>query len=355
MNHETPHSPRTSSVSCNPLPLSHLGGVRPALLTAHQLREHGVSAAVAERRCRPGGPWQQLLPGVYLLHSGAPTGWERLHSALLYAGRADGAVPRQGADPESPGHGPAMLTGMAALALHGFADAPRLPELAAVDVLLPRERRLRSTGHARLVRAHTPPAAEEIAGLPVAPAPRALADAVARLRDASLVRRLLVEAVRAGHCDAASLVRELAGQRLLDEPHVAGGVAALLAEGRSRAEELLYAMVRLHELPDPLWQVDLRLPGGPHLGGLDAYWPEYAVALELDCRTPGAEEGSAGDALWEGHVAKRETLERLGITVVHVTPRKLGESMGQQAEVVRAALLAAAEREPSAYVVVLPQ
>ena len=103
--------------------------------------------------------------------------------------------------------------------------------------------------------------------------------------------------------------------------------------------------------PTPVWNVDLRLPGGPHLGGVDAYWPEQAVAVELDTRAPRHDE----DALWSEYARKREHLERLGITVVHITPKKLRESLEQQATVVRTALMAATDRDPAAYVVVLPR
>jgi hypothetical protein len=48
-------------------------------------------------------------------------------------------------------------------------------------------------------------------------------------------------------------------------------------------------------------------------------------------------------------------LERLGITVVHLTPRQLRDAPEQQATVVRTALMAAADRDPAAYVVVLPR
>jgi hypothetical protein len=109
--------------------------------------------------------------------------------------------------------------------------------------------------------------------------------------------------------------------------------------------------VRTGGLPDPVWNVDLRLPGGPHLGGIDAYWPEQAVAVELDTRAPRHDE----DALWTEYARKREHLERLGITVVHITPKKLRESLEQQATVVRTALMAATDRDPAAYVVVLPR
>ncbi|MFC8511358.1 hypothetical protein ACFU3J_30640 [Streptomyces sp. NPDC057411] len=245
----------------------------------------------------------------------------------------------------------AMLTGLAALTLHGFASAPPAGMIDRVDVLVPRTRRLRSTGHVRVVRSAEPPRPVEIDSFPVAPVPRALADAVSALTDPSVVRRLLTEAVSGGHCEPAAVVRELNRARLLNRPHVVDAVDALLAEGRSLAEDRLYAMVREFALPDPLWNVDLRLPGGPHLGGLDAYWPDQAVAVELDTRAPRQDD----DALWSEYTRKREHLERLGITVVHITPRKLREAMDQQAAVVRTALMAASDRQPAAYVVVLPR
>jgi len=328
------------------------------ILTAAQLRACGVSQAETNERCRPNGPWQQLLPGVYALHSARVKGEERVRGALLYAareGRGVGrgaigrgsSVPSQGASSEVEG----MVTGLAALWLHGFDSVPSLDEQEYIDVLVPRLRRLRSTGYVRIVRAAAPPVPVSLMGVPVAPVARALADAVSEIDDAGVVRGLMAEAVRDGHCEPAVAVRELNRAKLLNRPHVVEAVDTLLAEGRALAESRLYRLVRDHALPEPLWNVDLRLPGGPHLGGLDAYWPDHAVALELDVRAPRQED----DVLWAEHARKRETLERLGITVVHITPRKLRESMEQQAMVVHTALLTAADRPPSAYVVVLPR
>ena len=335
MNHNTPITPR-------PLPLASRTGRTQRLASAAQLRTQGVAAGEVAARCRPGGGWQQLLPGVFLLQPGPPTSEDRLNAALLYARRA-GAVPPQG--PE------AMITGLAALTLHRFSSAPPLTALDRIDVLVPRTRRLRSTGWVRVVRAVENPEPVELTGVPVAPAARAVADAVSGLSDAETVRRLLTEAVRGGHCEPAAIVRELSRARLLTRPHVVDAVDTLLAEGRSLSEERLYEMVREFGLPDPLWNVDLRLPGGPHLGGVDAYWPDQSVAVELDTRAPRQED----DALWSEYTRKREHLERLGITVVHLTPRKLREALDQQATVVRTALMAAPDRQPSAYVVVLPR
>ncbi|MEU6418878.1 MULTISPECIES: hypothetical protein [Streptomyces] len=349
MNHNTPLSPR---------PLSHLAEAHCRVLTAAQLRAHGVSAAETTEQCRTGGPWQQFLPGVFLLHPGPPTSEERLHAVLLYAARPPAprrvpGVPAQptAQQPHRPVYAEAVITGPAALTLHGFANTPPLLSLERIDVLVPRLRRLRSTGCVRIMRTADLPVPESVTGLPVAPVPRALADAVAGLDDADTVRRLLTEAVRGGHCEPAAVVRELTGAKLLTRPHVVDAVDSLLAEGRAIAEDRLYRMVRDYGLPDPVWNVDLRLPGGPHLGGLDAYWPDQAVALELDTRAPRAND----DAEWSEYARKREHLERLGITVVHITPRKLRDTPDQQATVVRTALMAAADRDPAAYVVVLPR
>ncbi|WP_329339179.1 hypothetical protein OG866_28965 [Streptomyces sp. NBC_00663] len=348
MNHNTPVPP------LSPRPVRHLSEVHRRVMTTAQLRTHGVSPADVNDQCRPGGPWQQILPGVILLHPGPPTSEERLHAVLMYAAKERPAgVPAQpGAeDAHAPAYTEAMLTGLAALTLHGFTSSPPLMSVDKIDVLVPRLRRLRSTGSARIVRTASLPTPQQVTGVPVAPVPRALADAVSELADAGAVRRLLTEAVRGGHCEPAAVVRELNQAKLLSRPHVVDAVDSLLAEGRAIAEDRLYRMVREHGLPDPVWNVDLRLPGGPHLGGLDAYWPEQAVAVELDTRAPRQDE----DALWSEYARKREHLERLGITVVHITPRKLRESMEQQAAVVRTALMASGDRDPAAYVVVLPR
>ncbi|MEU1037217.1 hypothetical protein ACFYP4_06565 [Streptomyces sp. NPDC005551] len=353
MTHNTPLSPR---------PLRHLSEVQRRVLSTAQLRARGVTAAEVNEQCRPGGPWQRILPGVHVLHPGPPSGEERLHAVLMYAARsplraAVPGVPVQpgAAEPRRPAYPDVLVTGLAALALHGFSGTPPLSSLERIDVLVPRLRRLRSTGCARIVRTAVLPVPEQVTGVPLAPVPRAVADAVAEPSDPATVRGLLTEAVRGGHCEPAALVRELTQARLLNRPHVVDAVDSLLAEGRSVAEERLHRMVREYGLPDPVWNVDLRLPGGPHLGGLDAYWPEQAVAVELDTRAPRQGLGQEDDALWSEYARKREHLERLGITVVHITPRKLRDAREQQAAVVRTALMAAGDRDPAAHVVVLPR
>lgn len=354
----------TQNTPLSPCHLRITSDVRQRVLSAAQLKACGVSAAQAAGQCRTGGPWQQPLPGVYVLHPGPLSGRERLRSALLHAGRPPAAARRTVAAQSGgidPAYGEAMVTGLAALSLHGFAAAPATVSLDRIDVLVPRVRRLRSVRFVRLVRTPELPEPELLDGVPVAPVARALADAVAGLADASVVRRLLSEAVRGGHCEPAVVVGELNRAKVLGRPQVVNAVDSLLAEGRALAEDRLYDLVRGHDLPEPLWNVDLRLPGGPHLGGVDAYWPGEAVALELDTRAPrysrldDDRRQEEHEAQWSAYTARREHLERLGVTVVHLSPKKLRDAPAQQAVVVRTALMAAAGREPAAYVVILPR
>ncbi|GAA0409565.1 hypothetical protein GCM10010357_33290 [Streptomyces luteireticuli] len=342
MNHETPLSPR---------PLHHLSDVRHRVMTSRRLREHGVPASEIAARCHPGGPWQQLLPGVYLLHTGPATSEERLHAALMYTRARAQAIPAQAPRGDEAPYGEAMITGLAALALHRFTSAPPLLRLEHIDVLVPHTRRLRATGFVRPVRTHSVPRPRLLTGVPVAPVPRAVADAVAHLTDPDRIRRLLTEAVRSGHCEATRLHRELARARLLDRAPVAAVLDALLAEGRAAAEDRLYAMVAAAALPAPLWNVELLLPGGPSLGTVDAYWPDHGVAVEIDTRPRLRRDDPVHDEAARRH----EHLEQLGLAVLAPTPRQLRESPEQLADVVRSTLLASAERAPGAYVVVLPR
>ena len=61
----------------------------------------GMTESTLQHRLRVGGPWQRLLPGVFLTVTGVPTSDQRDVAALLYAG---------------PG---SLLTGTAALRLWG--------------------------------------------------------------------------------------------------------------------------------------------------------------------------------------------------------------------------------------------
>lgn len=121
------------------------------MATRHQLTTAaGVPDGTITSRTRPGGPWQRLLPRVYLLQTGPPDRRQRALAAVLYA-----AEPTT--DPLSGDT--AALTGGAALALLGIREAPYAP----ADVLIRAPRRLTATAGVRPLatplwnaRLHTP-------------------------------------------------------------------------------------------------------------------------------------------------------------------------------------------------------
>jgi hypothetical protein len=102
-----------------------------SVVSRAQLRGLGMKDTAMQWRIRAGGPWQVLLPGVYLGVTGAPNLPQKDMAALLYGG---------------PG---SAVTGPAALMYHGL-QGPGMLEM--VDVLVPAGRQRLSTGFVRLHR-----------------------------------------------------------------------------------------------------------------------------------------------------------------------------------------------------------
>src|SRR5580700_9676972 len=95
-----------------------------------QALECGMTRGAIEHRLKPGGPWRQLLPGVYLTVTGAAAADQRDVAALLYAG------------PES------VITGPVAVRRHHLDCAG----LNVLDVLVPADLRRKSTGYVQIQR-----------------------------------------------------------------------------------------------------------------------------------------------------------------------------------------------------------
>jgi hypothetical protein len=85
-----------------------------------QLLALGMKDNAMQYRVRRGGPWQTLLPGVYLTVSGVPSFSQKEMAALLYAG---------------PG---SLITGPTALMHHSIRSGPAVD---FIDVLVPIGRR----------------------------------------------------------------------------------------------------------------------------------------------------------------------------------------------------------------------
>ncbi|MFD7835892.1 hypothetical protein [Streptomyces sp. NPDC059761] len=278
------------------------------LATRHQLAASGIPEGTITSRTRPGGPWQRLLPRVYLLQTGPPDHRQRALAAVLYA-----AEPA--ADPLSGDT--AVLTGAAALALLGIRDVPHTP----ADVLVRAPRRLTGTPEVRPLATARWPRTIAVSGIPSTRPVRAAADFAARSEDPDRIRSTLAHVVQAGWCHPQDLHAELRAARLLTRPAIRAAASELVAGVRSIAEALARDTLTATDLPTPLWNARLYTPDGAFLAIPDAYWPDEGVALEID----SAEYHYTRDA-WHATLHRRLRLESHGILVVSATPSMIRDT-----------------------------
>lgn len=158
------------------------------VITTADLKATGVPGHVIDLKCRPGGPWQRVLPGVLLLGSAPPTRAQRVRAALAYAGSG------------------AVVTGADALHAHGLHALPPPPR---IHLLHPATTRRSCPEHVLLERTTRLPPVVVQAGLPLAAPTRAVLDAARHEPDALRQHHLLAAAVRSGLCTLTALTSEL--------------------------------------------------------------------------------------------------------------------------------------------------
>jgi hypothetical protein len=286
--------------------------------TMAQLTAIGVPQSLVRERVRPGGRWQRPLPRVIVLHAGPLSVGQRCRAALGFAGHPEAA---------------AMVTGAAALALHGI-EAARLPSgVPVVDVLVPAERRIRTHTWVRVHHACGLPAPEPAGGVPVAPLARAAADGVRESCDPEWAGDVIRELVTYAGVRPDALAAALDDAVLARRPAV-GALLAELDAGIRAALVLARVLVLRAGLRQPLWRPVLRVDGS-YLASPDAYWARDGVALDL------------------GPATGRGRLEALGVRVLRIAPAALARHPGEVAGAVREAL-AAGPHGPLERITVLP-
>jgi very-short-patch-repair endonuclease len=287
------------------------------VITRGQARDCGMTRHALEHRLRVGGPWQPLLPGVYMTNTGTPTGMQRLQAALLYAG------------PDS------AVTGPAALALHRI----RARQITVVDVLIPEERRRRSLEFVRVHRtSRMPGSLFRMGEVSYVSSARAVADTVCGLRDISEVRAIVADGVQPGRVSVAQLAQELACGPVQGSARFRH-VLAEVAEGvRSAAEGDLRSLITRERLPEPLCNARLYM-GDSFIAMPDAWWPDAEVAVEIESRQWHL---SPGD--WDATLARDARMSARGIIVLHFSPRRLRTEPAAVASEIRSALEAGHQR-----------
>lgn len=297
-NRRPSSNPELSPLSAPRRPVA-LDVGRERIATHRELTAAGMAMSTITYRIRPDGRWQRLLPGVVAMHSGRPTTRERLLGALAYAG------------PD------AVLTGMAALRLHGLRTATA----GTVQVLVPHGLHRQNHSYVVVERTRHMPAPQDVravTGLPTAPLARAVVDACRRLEDLNDVRNLVADAVQnhglaitalAVEVRRAARQRTALGRRVLAEIEVGVRFAA-----EARAREL----IRQHGLPEPLFNCELVDADGNVIVTPDGYFPKWVCGYQIDSRRWHL---SPDDYEWT--TALRAYALRFRVILVPVTPTRV--------------------------------
>jgi len=293
--------------------LAALAARQHGVLARAQALESGMTDRALRHRVRAEGPWQLVLPGVYLTHNGVPDAEQRELAALLFAG------------------GQSVLTGPSALRRHGLPAHRR----DTVDVLVPWAMRRMDAGFARLHRTTRLPERICTSGAVrfVLPA-RAVADTARGLNKLSEVRAVVADAVQRGRCPIGSLAAELADGPVPGSALLRRALAEVADGIRSAAEGDLRDLIVWARLPMPMFNPRL-IVAGDFLAKPDCWWPESGVAAEADSR---AWHLSPRD--WEYTQARHARMSAHGIIVLHFPPTRIRSERREVADIIRRALAA---------------
>jgi hypothetical protein len=292
--------------------------VRQVLLAQHQVITRrqallcGVPPSTLDRYIAPGGPWQRLLPAVYLAVTGTPTRDQREMAALLYAGR------------------PSLITGPAAVRRNRLSS----PGPDVVDVLVPWERQRQSTGFVRLHRTKRMPERGYVTGkIWFTKAPRAVADAARSLTRFDDVRHIVCAAVQQRACTVAELTEELKAGPARGATLFRDALAEIGDGVRSVAEGDLRALILGSDLPRPMFNARLFDASGVFIAAVDDWWPEAGVGSEVDSR---AYHLSAEDQ--DRTTDRHDRLIARGILLLHFAPKRIKTDPDGIISEIRAAL-----------------
>jgi hypothetical protein len=266
------------------------------IISRQQALEAGVTAKALDWRTRRDGPWQRLLPGTDAAFTGPVDDVHRWQAALLYGGDD------------------ALLTGLPALVLHGLIR--HVP--AATPILVPHDRRRRSVGGVVALRTLRMPDWLRRRDFPVAEPVRALAHACRLSRDLGQVRGLVTDCLRTPKVRVPELYREL-----IEGPRKGSALLRAVLEEysdgvRSAAEGVGRQRLLAMPIPRSLFNVDLLLPDGSFLARPDAYWPDAALAFEVDSR-----EHHGDLAGWERMQRRHARMSAHGLAVLHASPHRI--------------------------------
>ncbi|MEJ2864832.1 hypothetical protein [Actinomycetospora flava] len=304
---------------------------REGVIAVKELELLGVPEGTAYRRCRDGEPWQRLGPGIVGLHNGEPTWRQTMIAGLLHAGDH------------------AMITGRAALRLHGLRSGPA-PE--RVHLLVAHARQVRSWGRFQVERTSRLPRPVERDGLPVAPLARALTDEARLMTDPSAIAELFAEPVRRWRVTPQQLLEELdAGCRKgTSAPRAV--LRALIDGVRSAAEFDARAWwLAQPDLPTARFNVPVRDLSGRPIGVVDVLVEELGFAWEID----SVEHHFSTPEQVEATARRARALRAVGLYLLSTRPSQRRDDPDGVLQDVKDGLAIAAKLPPPRALYDLPQ
>lgn len=289
-----------------------------AVVRVSELAANGVASATTYRRCRPGGPWQRLLPGVVLLRNGPVSTRQRMVAALLYAG------PR------------ALVTGIEACRGHGLRSAT---QDGAVHVLVPIERKVHTSEYVVIERTERMPAAEVQRGIAVAPVHRAALDACRRMADLDSCRELLTEVVQRRKASLKRLAEELDAGSSRGSALPRRVLAEMRPGAHSVAEIHASRLWARAGIGPASWNGRLFTRDGEFIASPDAWSEDAKFAWEVDSVT------HHGDlAGFRRTLARNARYTAAGVLVLQTLPERLRSEPSAVIAELRATYAAAATR-----------
>jgi len=274
------------------------------VITRAQAFAVGLTKHALSHRLREEGPWQVLLPTVYLTKTGTPSQAHREMGAQLYGG---------------PG---SIITGPAALPCHRV----RGPVTDFVDVLVPVVCQRRDAEYVRLHRTTRMPEQHFPFGpLRYALAGRAVGDTVRGMGSLRDVRGVVADAVQRRRCTVAELIAELNLGPRQRSGLFREALSEVVAGSRSAAEADLLNLLAKSGLPMPLFNAEI-WAGDEFVAKPDAWYPELGIVIEVD--------STEWHMLPEDHSRDVERQTRMGKHLIVVLRFKPSQIRREPAEVI---------------------
>ncbi|KJF20893.1 hypothetical protein SZ00_04090 [Rhodococcus sp. AD45] len=265
------------------------------VIRVSELARLRVSNSAVHGRCRAGGPWQRILPGVIMLGNGQPTPRQRAVAALMFSG-AD-----------------AMLTGRSALAEYGYRS-----NSGDVQVLIPIHRRAQSVGFVVAERTIRLPEPETRSGLRCAPLPRSLLDAARRCRGIGPTRALIAEVIQRGDASVRELAKELDAGSCRGSALPRAVLREVNANLHSVPEIEARELWKRSGLPDMLFNQEIRDADGKFIAIPDGWIDSVAFAWDIDSL-----EWHLSPTDYKRTVERRTRMQNAGIIVLPTVPSAL--------------------------------